>query len=550
MALPVTLRAVTARTGVRRVLLAYAVYCLVEMAMWIGIILYAFAQGGPTLAGIVAVAQLVPSAIVAPLLAGVAERLPRGRALTLGYLGVMATCAWTLAALAAEADVWVVTLAATTSVTAIAVARPLHYAVLPQIAEGPDDLVSSISLSSVAEGFALFAGPILAGIGTQAFGTWSVVNACTIAAGLSTALVLGLGLDARIAAHHEHDGDEPGPLRAALAGFAALRGDSGAIALMVVLTTFFVFIGALDVLGVAFSEDVLGLGHTGSGMLIGAAGIGALIGASIAASFVRRRALMPVILVAGVLLGAGMAAVALFVALPPAMAALALGGLAGQLLMVAGRTLLQRSTDDTVLARVFAVQESTSLLGLALGSALAPLLVSWLSASAAFVPLGIGISIAAVVCALFIRSLDARAVYRPVEMEALRSVPFLAVLPPYELERLAKDVAWVDVAAGEVVVREGDAGRDFFVVGSGRLAVTVAGEPRPDLGAGGWFGEVALLNDVPRTATVVAAEPARLLRVSAVDFLAAVTGSADGHALASEVSARHLARDSSPRAAA
>jgi len=199
MALPVTLRAIGARTGVRRVLLAYAVYCLVEMAMWIGIILYAFAQGGPTLAGIVAVAQLVPSAIVAPLLAGVAERLPRGRALALGYLGVMATCAWTLAALAADAEVWVVTLAATTSVTAIAVARPLHYAVLPQIAQGPDDLVSSISLSSVAEGFALFAGPILAGLGTQAFGTWSVVNACTIAAGLSTALVLGLGLDDRIA---------------------------------------------------------------------------------------------------------------------------------------------------------------------------------------------------------------------------------------------------------------------------------------------------------------------------------------------------------------
>jgi len=549
MALPVTLRAIGARTGVRRVLLAYAVYCLVEMAMWIGIILYAFAQGGPTLAGIVAVAQLVPSAIVAPLLAGVAERLPRGRALALGYLGVMATCAWTLAALAADAEVWVVTLAATTSVTAIAVARPLHYAVLPQIAQGPDDLVSSISLSSVAEGFALFAGPILAGLGTQAFGTWSVVNACTIAAGLSTALVLGLGLDDRIA-HHEHHDDEPGPLRAALAGFAALRGDSGAIALMVVLTTFFVFIGALDVLGVAFSEDVLGLGHSGSGMLIGAAGIGALIGAALAASFVRRRALTPVILVTGVLLGAGMAAVALFAALPPAMAALALGGLAGQLLMVAGRTLLQRSTDDTVLARVFAVQESTSLLGLALGSALAPLLVGWLSASTAFVPLGAGIAVAAVVCSLFIRALDARAVYRPLEMEALRSVPFLAVLPPYELERLAKEVAWIDVAEGDVVVREGDAGRDFFVVGSGRLAVTVGGEARPEVAAGGWFGEVALLNDVPRTATVVAVEPARLLQVSAADFLAAVTGSADGHALAHEVSERHLARDTASRAPA
>jgi len=545
VALPVTLRAVQARTGVRRVLAAYALYCLVEMAMWIGIILYAFAQGGAVLAGIVAVAQLVPSAIIAPLLAGIAERLPRGRALVLAYLGVTATCAWTLASLAAEADVWLVTLAAGTSVTAIAVARPLHYAVLPALAEGPDDLVSSISLSSMAEGLALFAGPILAGIGTQALGTWSVVAASTVAVAISTVLVLRLE---RASAAPVHHGEEDSPLREAFAGFSALRGDRGAIALMVVLTTFFVFIGAMDVLGVAYSEDVLGLGHSGSGLLIGAAGIGAFIGAAIAASFVRRRELTPVIMVSGVILGAGLAAVALFSALPPAMAVLAIGGLAGRLLMVAGRTLLQRSTDDSVIARVFAVQESTSLLGLALGSALAPLLVALISARGAFIPLGLGIIVCAVVCAAFIRSLDARAVYSPVEMELLRSVPFLGVLPPYELERLAKTVTWREVPEGTVVVTEGEPGRDFFIVDEGSLAVEVGGTAAHEpLTAPGWFGEVALLQDVPRTATVTALTPVRLLRIQAADFLAAVTGSPDGRQLASEISAAHLARDAARR---
>lgn len=547
VALPVTLRAMQARTGVRRVLVGYALYCLVEMAMWIGIILYAFAEGGAVMAGVVAVAQLVPSAVIAPLLAGIAERLPRGRALSLAYLGVTATCAWTLAALAAEADIWVVTLAAGTSVTAIAVARPLHYAVLPSMAVGPDDLVSSISLSSMAEGLALFAGPILAGVGTQALGTWSVVASCTVAAALATVLVLGLGLASSAPPHH--GGDDESPLREAFAGFAALRGDRGAIALMVVLTTFFVFIGAMDVLGVAYSEDVLGLGHSGSGLLIGAAGIGAFVGAAIAASFVRRRELTPVILVSGVLLGAGLGAVAVFTALPPAMAVLAIGGLAGQLLMVAGRTLLQRSTDDSVIARVFAVQESTSLLGLALGSALAPVLVALISARGAFIPLGIGIVACAFVCAAFIRSLDARAVYRPVEMELLRSVPFLGVLPPYELERLAKTVTWREVPEGTVVVTEGEPGRDFFIVDEGSLAVQVGGVTSPEpLTAPGWFGEIALLQDVPRTATITALTPVRLLRIQAEDFLAAVTGSPDGRALASEISAGHLARDAARRA--
>ncbi|MGD9954970.1 MAG: MFS transporter [Candidatus Nanopelagicales bacterium] len=545
MALPVTLRAVQARTGVRRVLAAYALYCLVEMTMWIGIILYAFAEGGAVLAGIVAVAQLLPSAVIAPLLTGIAERLPRGRALVLAYLGVTATCAWTLASLAAEADVWLVTVAAGTSVTALAVARPLHYAVLPALAEGPDDLVSSISLSSMAEGLALFAGPILAGVGTQAFGTWSVVAAATVAVSVSTVLVLRLGRASAAPAHH---GEEEGPLREAFGGFSALRGDRGAIALMVVLTTFFVFIGALDVLGVAYSEDVLELGHSGSGLLIGAAGIGAFVGAAIAASFVRRRELTPVIMVSGVVLGSGLAAVALFSLLPPAMAMLALGGLAGQLLMVAGRTLLQRSTDDSVIARVFAVQESTSLLGLALGSALAPLLVALISARGAFIPLGLGIVVCALVCAGFIRSLDVRAVYRPAEMELLRSVPFLAVLPPYELERLAKAVTWREVPEGTVVVTEGEPGRDFFIVDEGSLAVQVGDIVAPEpLAAPGWFGEVALLQDVPRTATVTALTPVRLLRIQAADFLAAVTGSPDGRQLASEISAAHLARDAARR---
>jgi MFS family permease len=544
VALPVTLRAVQARTGVRRVLAAYALFCLVEMAMWIAIILYAFAEGGAVLAGVVAVAQLVPSAVLAPMLAGLAERLPRGRALTLAYLGVTATVAWTLAALAAESSIWVVTVAAGTSVTAIAVARPLHYAVLPSLAVGPDDLVSSISLSSMAEGLALFAGPILAGIGTQAYGTWSVVAACTVAAAVSTVLVLRLGLASAAPVHH--GGEAESPLREAFGGFASLRGDRGAIALMVVLTTFFVFIGAMDVLGVAYSEDVLGLGHSGSGLLIGAAGIGAFVGAAIAASFVRRRELTPVILVSGVLLGAGLAAVALFSLLPPAMAVLAIGGLAGQLLMVAGRTLLQRSTDDSVIARVFAVQESTSLLGLALGSALAPVLVALISARGAFLPLGLGIVVTTFVCAAFIRSLDARAVYRPAEMELLRSVPFLGVLPPYELERLAKNVTWREVPEGTVVVTEGEPGRDFFIVDDGTLTVSVGGAATTaELAAPGWFGEIALLQDVPRTATVTSLTPVRLLRIQAEDFLAAVTGSADGQAIALEVAEGHLARDAS-----
>src|SRR5690606_22245356 len=139
-----------------------------------------------------------------------------------------------------------------------------------------------------------------------------------------------------------------------------------------------------------------------------------------------------------------------------------------------------RTSDPQNMARIFAVQEGTSLLGLAGGAALAPLLIELLSPYGAFVPLGLGAAGLTVVCVLFVRDLDRRAVY-PVEIiELLRSVRFLSVLPAIELERLARSASRVDVTAGEDVVREGEEGDSFYVVEDGTLQVSVGGAVRPE----------------------------------------------------------------------
>jgi len=101
------------------------------------------------------------------------------------------------------------------------------------------------------------------------------------------------------------------------------------------------------------------------------------------------------------------------------------------------------------------------------------------------------------------------------------------------------------VPAGTVVVRQGDPGYEFFMVGEGLLGVTIDGVERPQLGAGAGFGEIALLRSVARTATVTALEDSTLLVVRSEDFLAAVTGSEDGQALARDVAAAQLDRDRS-----
>jgi hypothetical protein len=242
--------------------------------------------------------------------------------------------------------------------------------------------------------------------------------------------------------------------------------------------------------------------------------------------------------------GGAFAAVALVGSLTPAMVLLAAAGTAGAVMIVSGRTLLQRATDDRVLARVFAIQESTTLLGTALGAIVAPLAIDWFSPRGAFVPIGLGCMLVALTGVVFIRRLDARAAYRPQETALLRAVPFLTVLPEYDIERLAKNSHWDVVLPGAVVVAQGDVGRAFYVVAEGEFSVTVDGERRPfTLGAGAGFGEIALLHAVPRTATITALTAGRLLVVDVHDFLAAVTGSADGRAMATEVSERHLDRD-------
>lgn len=546
-ATPVALRSVTSRSGVRRTLGAYALFDLVEIAIWLAIILYAFDKGGAPLAGVVGVLQLLPAVVLAPPLASVGDRMPRGTALAVAHGGVAATTVLTLVALVAEAPVAVVITASASTTIALAVVRPIHFAALPQLARTPDELVSANSLSSVADGIAYFAGPVLAGFGVALAGPWLVFAGASAAAVIATLLCRQLGLPAPTPGERDDKidgGDRSECFRAALAGLRTMWGDWAALALLLLLTTRFVIGGAMDVLGVSFSTSVLGLGQSGAGLIIGAVGIGGILGASVAATVSRRQSLVPVVIGGGVLLGVGVAVVAFFGRLVPAMSALALAGMGGALLIVGGRTLLQRVTDDRVLARVFAVQESTSLLGVTLGTAVSPFLIHQFSAAGAFIPLGVGVVLVTVVTFTLVRRLDARAVFRPAELALLRGVPFLSVLPPYELERLAKNARWLDTSSGEDVVRQGQPGHEFFVIATGEFAVTIGGSPLPHpITTGTGFGEIALLRSVPRTATVTSLTPGRLLVVSSADFLAAVTGSPDGRAIAAEVSASHLARD-------
>jgi MFS family permease len=537
---PATLSVLRSRGGLRRMVVAYGIYDIVDMAIWVAIIFYAYDEGGVGLVGIVAVVQLIPAAFLGPALVGLGDRLPRGTALVLGHGGVAVTTAATTLAILASAPVPVVVTCSALATIAVAVVRPYHFASIPMLSRTPGDLVSANSLSSVADGFALFLGPVAAGIGAALVGPALVLSVSSALAVVATAMCVGLHLGP--AAPFDESGVPS--WRGAFSGLGTLWRDWGVLALLLVLTTRFVLGGATDVLGVAYSDEVLGLGESGAGLIIGAIGIGGVIGGALAGSLAVRNRLAPVLVASGIVQGIAFAAVALIVLLAPAIVALSVSGLAAAVMMVAGRTLLQRTTDEAVLARVFAVQEGTSLLGVALGAIIAPILVDRLTASSAFVPFGIATAALTLACFPLMRRLDVRAVLRPHESALLRSIPFLEALPTYELEQLSRRAEWLDVPAGQVVITQGDVGDRFYVIAEGHFAVSIDGVRRPGaLAPGTGFGEVALLHAVPRTATITADTDGRLLTLRADDFLAAVTGSPDGHAVAREVSRAYLDRD-------
>jgi CRP-like cAMP-binding protein len=133
----------------------------------------------------------------------------------------------------------------------------------------------------------------------------------------------------------------------------------------------------------------------------------------------------------------------------------------------------------------------------------------------------------ALVAAATVRGLrvaDASADVPVVEISLLRRLPMFAPLPPAALEAVARSATAISVESGEVLVRQGDAGDVFYAVADGSFDIEMSGTYVRTAERLSFFGEVALLADVPRTATVTAKGAGRLLAIHRVDFLTAVTG--------------------------
>jgi hypothetical protein len=189
---------------------------------------------------------------------------------------------------------------------------------------------------------------------------------------------------------------------------------------------------------------------------------------------------------------------------------------------VAGFTLVQRSLPDEALNRVLGVFWGLAMGAVALGSVAAPLLVRTVGPRTAFVVVGSFLPLITVAAYRGLKRLDRMSAPRE-ELGLIDRVPMFAPLSLAMKERLAAKLTLVSVVAGERVIRAGDPGDRFYIVDDGELDVEVDGS-REKLRADDYFGEIALLRDVPRTATVTAHTDSQLYALQRDDFLIAVTG--------------------------
>ena len=173
---------------------------------------------------------------------------------------------------------------------------------------------------------------------------------------------------------------------------------------------------------------------------------------------------------------------------------------------------------------------------LALGSVLVPVVVLLVGIDGAVLVFAAMLPLIVVLAGPGLRAVDRRATVPMRELALLRRTRLFESLPQPVLEGLARASTWITVPAGTAIIREGDPGQTFYILDLGAVQVSRGGQPIRTLDAqGDGFGEIALLRDVPRTATVTTIASSELLTIDRPPFLAAVTGHPVVHAEAGRV---------------
>jgi MFS family permease len=531
-----TLGTAVRNPDVRRVELAWGAAIAAEWAHFVALGVYAYEEGGASAVGLAGLIRLLPAAIVAPFAASLGDRFPRERfLLAMMLVGAVALGA-SAAAFYADSVALVFASAALLGLS-VTLIRPALQALLPSLARTPEELIAANGATSTIESLGTLLGPLLAGV-LVSLADAGVVFAAGAGVLLVAAVVLSrLHVEGTVELASAKD--EGGVRRLVAAGFRAIaRSPRARLVVGLIVAQTFVR-GCLNVLIVVAAFRVLDAGGEAVGYMTAAIGVGGLIGAVGAMTLGRARLAVSFGL-ALIFWGVPIALLGPWPELLVAIFLLAVVGAANSVEDVAVFTLLQRLVPDQMLTRVLGVTWSLAMGGVAIGSIAAPVLVDAIGPRQAFVAVGAILPLLVLVTYRRLAEIDG-AVAPVAELELIERVPMFAPLSLAAKERVAAKLVPLSVQAGELVIRSGEAGDRFYIVGDGELEISADGLRRTAHRMD-YFGEIALLRDVPRTATVKALVDTRLYALRREDFLAAVTGHRAAHAEGEAVVEERLGR--------
>jgi MFS family permease len=519
--------------ALRRVEIAYGLLIGAEWAVWVAFLVYGYTHGGASSTMTIALVQVVPTAFLSPLLGMLSDRYGPGRALFASYLAQAGFMIAACAEIALNAPRWTVFVTAGLVSVAITVARPAQAALVPAIARTPEELTASNVLAGWSESAWKLIAPAIAGLLLTLHGPGLAI-AGTALMSLIGAVLVGHGSSPAPAQATDEDGEGLFSNLLVVAKDPALRVVLG------VQGSYQVIAGATDFLMVILALSVIHIGQGGAGYLTAVLGVGGLLAGSVTVGLIGRAKLAGIIIVT--LVGANLFLSALGFNSTVVLAFVLLGavGFCGGVFDVSARTLLQRAAPPESLASAFSLLESLMDAGLALGVVLVRVAFALGGTRGAFwIP---GLAGAVIVLALSqkLLAVDRSAVVPHVQIELLRRVPIFSYLSGPTLEGIAHQLVPLSVAAGEVVIREGDHGDRYYLIADGTFRVSRSGVEVASLGRGQGFGEIALLKDSPRTASVTADGDGLLYALDKEPFVLVLTGHPAAHENASSIASDRL----------
>lgn len=514
------LKDVLGSPALRRAEVAWLLGIAAEWIYVVNLLVVAHEAGGVLGVGLVGTLRMLPAAVMAPLVASFADRVPRARVLGAAHVARGLAAAAAAAVVLTGLPTWPLFALAVIDGVAATLHRPTTVALLPELARTPAQLINANAATSTAEGLGVMIGPAVGGLLLALGGPAAGMGGAAVVFGLAVVAIAGVPASPRPV----FAAVEPA-LAGLVAGARALRTYPSAGRLVALFGAQTFVRGAMTVLLVASSVELLGLGQSGVGYLTAALGAGNLVGAVAAFSVVRGHRLATVFTISLVSWGLPIAILGLWPVPPVAFVGQAVIGVANAVLDVAGFTLLVRCLPNQLRGRVLGLFEGMVSLTVALGSLVTPAIVAVLGLTTTLIVVGSALSLVAVASAGVVRRAHAANLVPDAQLALVGKVPMFAPLSLATTERLVGAMEPFAAESGEVVVRQGEPGDAFFLVASGSARVDVDGVELASVGPGDGFGEIALLRAVPRTASVRALEPITGYRLPRGAFLEAVTGS-------------------------